>query len=677
MAEEAAPAAKDDVAASGASAQLRDRYHVYPESPLPDLDSPNAQAFLAEDRKDAARPLFALVCRSDLPPRTLVMRTMKGVQGAGIMQLVEWGVMPWPPSGRKQMVVVYDRPQGGRVMTSLTAQFRRIDEFDVVRRAIAPLVAALKEINTRGVTHRAIRPTNMFWMEKGERLAFGDCVTGPPALDQPAVFETIESGLCHRAGRGSGSFSNDLYSFGVSLVMLMLGRNPVAGYDDDTILRLKIAQGSYGTLVGEERLPIAVIEVLRGLLCDDEDERWTMDGLDLWLSGRRMSPLQPRLEKRAARGFSFSGKEYITCRDLSYAMARNHVAAAQPILDGKLELWLRRSLEDKERPALVTAALRTILGATDKRNVNDILVARVAMLLDHSAPIRYKGLNILPDGFGPMLALLMAEKLDLKLYAETILFDLPKHWFETRQRYNPEASLLDQHFKELKSYLTQTQWAAGMERCLYEMNESLPCQSALVIEDYIIDVREVVPAVDNAAKKADHKSWPMDRHLAAFIAARANFDVSRQIAGLNDTDKTKQLLSLLSLFALLQWRAGMEPAYNLAQWIGTQLEPVVKAYHSRDIRKNIEKELARVIKGGNLVDLYHLVDSPDERQKDNDGFHMAQNQYAAAEAEIRKLEAGRKAREEHAIRAGRQTASLASVLIALLTITITVIVTVW
>ncbi len=402
---------------AGPPGVLRDRYTIRSNQPLPELSSPNAEAFTAEDKRDPNRRLVALICKPELPPRVNVMRALKGVNVLGLQQMVEWGPMTWPPVGRQCMTVIYDRPAGGRVVTSLRGESRRVDEYDITRKVIEPLAAAIKELTSRGITHRAMRPTNLFFMDAaGDRLAFGDCVTAPPAFDQPMLFESVESGMCAPIARGSGTYADDLYALGVTILFLLLGRNPVAHLDDEALLRQKIQFGSYATLVGDERLPLPMIEVLRGLLCDDANQRWDIESLDLWLQGRRLSPLQQRVEKRAARAFPFQGKEYLNCRELAVAMARNWDLAIPPVLEGKLELWLRRAIEDKERAAAVADVVRSALaGGADKRAAADLMLSKVLMLLDPGAPIRYKGFNGMPDGFGSALAALMATHGDTRL----------------------------------------------------------------------------------------------------------------------------------------------------------------------------------------------------------------------------------------------------------------------
>ncbi len=671
-------AGREAPAQAGPPGVLRDRYVIRSNQPLPDLSAPNADAFAAEDKRDSNRRLYALICKPELPPRVNVMRALKGVSTLCLQSMIEWGPMAWAPAGRQCMTVVYERPAGNRVMTSLRGEARRIDEYDITRKVIEPLVNGIKELTNRGITHRAIRPTNLFFMDSGgDRLAFGDCVTSPPAFDQPLVCESVESAMCLPVSRGSGTYADDLYALGVTILFLLLGRNPVAHYDDEALLRAKIQMGSYATLVGDERLALPMIEVLRGLLCDDPDQRWDIASLDLWLQGRRLSPLQPRIEKRAARAFPFQGKEYLNCRELSAAMAKNWDLAIPPVLEGKLELWLRRAIEDKERAAVVADVVRMALGSgTDKRVATDLMLCKVLMLLDANAPIRYKGFSAMPDGYGAALAALMATRGDYRLLVESIVRDVPKLWFEARSD-QPDAS--EANFRELRAYLTQTGMGFGIERCLYEMNDALPCQSPLLGEEYVVELRELLPALNAAAGRRSEgsKQWPCDRHIAAFMGARARSDIDRNLQALADPDGGTGLMALINLFAVFQYRLGPEQLPGLTGWLGALAQPAIAAYHSREKRKELEKELPRLVRKGSIVELYSLLDDANARAKDGSEFTWAQTQYQAAEDEIRRLQSDEEEREREADRIGKQTAAVTGIIIGMVTVTITVIMTVW
>ena len=145
------------------------------------------------------------------------------------------------------------------------------------------------------VTHRAVRADNIFFMDKERKtVVLGDCVTAPPGADNPPVFETIERSMASPGGRGKGNFTDDLFALAVSMVFIVQGSNPVSALSEDELVIARVVQGSYATISVGTRIPMALLEPLRGLLSDNLDERWTMEELGLWLDGQRLTPLQKR-----------------------------------------------------------------------------------------------------------------------------------------------------------------------------------------------------------------------------------------------------------------------------------------------------------------------------------------------------------------------------------------------
>lgn len=677
--ESAAPPTQNESVPAGPPITLRDRFLIFPTRPLPSLSTPSSQAYGVEDRRDPSRQLYALVCRPTLPSRIVAARALTDLQVPGFQALVDWGTVHWPAAGRCCFVVVYDRPLGPCLMSDPEAEFPRYGETEFVRNILSPLAGALKEIHSRGVTHRAIRLSNIFFLV-GERegIALGDCLTTPPAFDQPPLFETIASATCQPAGRGAGKVSDDWYSLGVVFMLLLLGRNPVAHLSDEELLARKIAVGSYSALVGDERLPVSLIEMLRGLLCDDANERWDADALGQWMDGRRLNPLQPHIAKRAKRPFGFADREFKTARELAFAFAERWEEAIPYVTDGRLELWLRRSIEDKEAAQQVATAVRdatTNMG--DRRVLMDVMMARVSIILDPTGPIRYKNFAAMPDGFGNALAVMIAEGGDVRVFAEVILREIPSHWIAQQDEYSAEYSKLSAHFRDMRELLQQTGLGGGIERCLYETNADVPCMSPLVAEEYVYEIKSILAALNTAARKTDPKSWPIDRHLAAFIASRGSSDMSRQVMSLNDPTPQRATLAVLSLLASLQWRTGPEEAHGLASWLGGLVGPVIQSYHSRTRRRAMEREIPRLVRKGSLVELYRLLDDPDERRKDDEEFAWAKAQYLAAVREEADLQSANERREEIALMMGQQSAALISVIISLFTISMLVIVRVW
>src|SRR5579859_1989208 len=662
---------------SGAVATLRDRYLIFPGNPIPELSTPNAKAFVAEDRRERDKEIYALIVKPGFTPRIPVLRVLKGVDNPGLLPLLEWGACDWPPANRKVMAMIYAKPLGGCVWDPKTGStLKRIDDADITKKIIGPAVAALKLLKTQGLTHRAIRPTNMFWASaERDRVVLGDAASCPPAYEQPMALEPIESGLAMPAGRGDGTNANDVYSFGASLASLIQNRDFTNVANEEMMIRHKMVLGSYSALAGEARMPLPLVEILRGTLCDDAQERWDTDAMDLWQSGRRLTPLVPRIEKRAVRSFSVAGKEYMTSRELAMGIYTAWDSALAQIGDGKLETWLTRAMDSKEKGTAVSIVLAGDPTAVDRRIAADISLAKVCMLLDPMAPIRYKSLSVMIDGFRWLLPMVMANGGDVRTVAEALMRELPKAWFETREAYNPDNSVMDSGFRTQKGHLDRALIGNGIERVLYEMNESVPCLSPLVADDYVLELRDLLPALNAYAKKKGEANagLAIDRHIAAFVAARANFEVERIIGDLGVADEGRKIMAMINLLAMIQWRVGISGMSSLTMWLAHMAKPAVAGFHNREKRRQIEEELPKAGREGNIVELSRLLDSAEERGADMRGFEEAKANWLEAFRQVRDIEEGHEDLRDTAARTGQQIASLISITIAFIAISVTLL----
>src|SRR5437763_1208946 len=77
------------------------------------------------------------------------------------------------------------------------------------------------------------------------QVILGAAWVAPPASLQPALYEPPYSAMCLPCGRGEGSIADDVYSLGVALIALALGRTPLAGLEERAVLQQKLGLGSY------------------------------------------------------------------------------------------------------------------------------------------------------------------------------------------------------------------------------------------------------------------------------------------------------------------------------------------------------------------------------------------------------------------------------------------------
>lgn len=677
VAEEAMPSdIPEGEALTAVSAVMNDRYVIDGARPLPTLDTASAKAYAVVDRENQGDQLFGLVCSPGIPVRTEMLQRLKDQSIRGLMQVIEWDAIDWPPAGGKTMCIVYERPLGGRVIDSVAQGKARIGEYDVVNRLIEPLTSAISSLEAMAQPHRSIRPGNLHFLDQARTIiVLGDCCSGPPGYSQPAIFETIERCTASQSGRGIGASANDIYALGVTIIITLLGYNPGRDKSLGEMLAIKLERGSYAAICGNARIPIALVEPLRGMLNDDEPNRWTTEEVRSWLDGRKRTPQQRKGQPKADTPYIFARRPYTSPRALAYAFSCDPEETIRTIKsDENFDVWLRRSLSNDDLADRVKYVMEQARLASGNPSADaTVVAARICSMLDPKGPIRFQRYAMMPDSLAFALPVEIIVNNNKQMMADLISREVYESWFKVQERMPPDFLIWQRNFVQCKRFLAIREAGYGIERCMYEMNQALACQSPVLKNRFVSTIRELLPALDITATEVDGDVRPLDRHILAFIAARFDEDIQPHLRALGAPDEQRRTIGMLSLLAFIQWKTNVTTLHGLTSWVGGLLQPAINSYHSRTTRKEIEKAIPQLVRQGSLPELFNLIDNAEKRRIDDDGFAAAQETFNAAETEIQEIESDDGLHQSKLLRSGQKITSMAAILLAMVIIMIMLI----
>ena len=129
--------------------------------------------------------------------------------------------------------------------------------------------------------------------------------------------------------------------------------------DASAILRRKLALGSYAALVGEERLPPVINDLVRGMLAEDPEHRPPPVLLADPMAARARR-VAARPQRRGQRPLDVAGAPVWDARTLAHAIAIDPDEGGRLLRSGTVDRWLRRYLGDS---ALAAAAGRNAAAA--------------------------------------------------------------------------------------------------------------------------------------------------------------------------------------------------------------------------------------------------------------------------------------------------------------------------
>ena len=641
---------------------------ILPDTRMPEYDAGEVKAYKAIGRDKAN--YFALVCERHLVPRSWATSSYAAMTNPLLVPLAGAGVVDWTPARQQRYVLVYRDVLGKRLLRG-DAHGLGWRQDDVINIVVKPMVTVLNDFRNRDFVHGAIRPSNMFYAgnaPKPDKIMLGDCLSLPSSYEQPVLYQTIERGMVAPVARGEATLTDDLYAFGVSLAVFMRSSDAIEKMTDDDIIRAKIEFGSYGAITGGERFKGSILELLRGVLHDDQAQRWTLDEIMAWLDGRRLSPKQSLKEKKAPRPVLFSGEKYYQSRILAMNFDKNPPDVVRLVESDDLQQWLERSLEDDVVLERMTNGIKAAREKGIGPGYEDRLAATLSIALDPYAPLRYRGLHMTGDGVGKALGRAMVLKQDIQPYADLFTQNIAFNWVTVQENHHLDTGSLISRFDNCRSFVRHGKTGYGIERCLYLLCPEINCLSEKILNYYVTTPEEMILAFEELCRSGKAPAMFLDRHSAAFLSVKDPKVIDSHLFDIASSEDHKKILGNLRCLATIQKRSSMPPFPGIAQAFMDVSETLCQRYHDREVRARLQKSMAKFAVEGDLTKMAEIFNNADILARDMSGFRAAMNEYAALRDEDEQLEISLADQANFGRTTGHEVAAIVSSIIAAIAI---------
>jgi len=597
------------------------------------------QCYGALDRKDRDLGLMAIAVEPNTQARTVIITSLIAVPIEGVLNPVAHGGYSGPGHAPANYVICARPPgpslatQSGR--TSGGGRLALMSDLELIECVLRPAARTLDALAQRRLTHRAIRPDNLFSAARGQPAVLGAAWAGPPAALQPAIYEPPYSAQCHRYGRGGGTIADDIYALGVSLLSLALGEERLTRTGEEQMLRRKLHSGSFAALVEDARLSSALSDLLRGMLAEDPDHRpppvlLTDPGA---ARARRVAARPPR---RAQRPLMIGGLEAWNARSVAHALAVSPDEGALAIAGGAIDRWLRRMLGDVTLAHRFDAAMtsRDYEGA-DGHHAEQLRLARAAAALDPLAPFPWRGVTFWPEALGPMLA---AGAPDIRTRIEEVIAtDAVTAWATVRPE-RCDLNVLLPEMRQIRAWFITRGMAGAMPRVLYGLNHGLPCQSALTGGLLVNRLAEALLALEQTANTPDQrKGLPADPHLISFIAVHSEHRHQQELLGFIKCRPEALPIMLLRLFASIQTATAAPPLPHLSAWLAALCVDRIEQWQGKENRGRLAASIKAAAEAGSLRKMLELIEDHEGRAGDRANAEKAAAQVTRIDRELAKI----------------------------------------
>ena len=518
------------------------------------------------------------------------------------------------------------------------SQAGRGDSAALVQRVARSAAGALARLDRGGFTHRSINPFNLFPASDGVEL--GPFWSTPPAFAQPAVFEPIVSASCHPAGRGPGTIADDIYALGVTLLSLFLGEVPLADLPEVEVIERKLWHGSAAALMRGHSLPSAFSELIGAMISDEPSQRPRPERLE-----GSIGVLGPNASSRrrinAALPLMIGEREVWTTTQLAWTIATDGEVVLRALLQGQVEAWLRRGLNEivlAERVENLVRPGGKAAAAPEGRDAEALFLARAGNLLDAPSPITWKGMRFLPDGLPGLLGAMVAGDEAFRVSVTGLL----------------ESGVAGPQSCWSKSFAADRPrpWTRfAMARLAYELNPAAACASASLAGRPVASIDELLRALEDASEGVDGP--PLDGEMAAFIAAKQRSPI---VSGELFDDRGQ--LKALAHFSI-EMRVTHLP--RLARRLAGPMLRDNGSWPGVTGRARRQVRIEQVVRSGDLPMLHDMASNTGELTRERRRQTEAHTQIRMLRLQHEALAKARDARTRDARRFGRETTSIVAI----------------
>ncbi len=574
---------------------------------------------------------IAYVMAPHIVPRFSLMETQSKIENPHLLQGYAAHPIRVQESPYNQTLIIAQKP-GEISLTSQEARhFFQIHK-NVAEWLIRPIVKILRDFEQLNLTHRAIHPARITFDDFSfQNLNLGYGFLTPPGFLQPACYEPIQTCFAELTARGTGLPSYDLYALGITILSLLKDPKFLQSLSSADSNKRRLSEGSYAFFLEKQSFSERITELLKGLICDDLNQRWSLDDLESWADFNKVHARHRPPQKMTVKPFLYQGQEYSSAPLLLHQMGTDWVGAQDVIFSEEFRVWMRRNSDKHEN----TVGIEDAKASASRAETNirqDAIISYCLMALDPEQPLYFKGLVFTLDGIGDYLAAYFYDTQKRSNAAALLSSKALLFWLSLKEQKSPQVLRFNKLYQESATFLSKRGMGFGIERCLYELNPHIPCLSPLLNALAMDDRSDMLDALNHYAAHNPRQlssKLPVDRHLVAYAATHYDFIKDDFLNGFPDerASKEQKIIGCLRFLSLIEKNTDPRSLKDLYDWVHNLSLQSIGIYRSKKRRDIIKKLLESQHNPCPIDRLLDWIDNTTEKKRDMDEFMEAKKHH--------------------------------------------------
>lgn len=575
---------------------------------------------------------IAAILSNRVPCRMLEIKSLLGEGGVNFVapELIE--ISSISKLKEQRLVVVSLKPKGVAIAEYIN-EHGPFSETKIANDILPQILKALYTLESLGVVHGSINPNTIYYDEDTGIVSLDHCLTYPCGYFQPTIYEPFERMIASPIGKDKDNHAADYYALGVTLLyMLTGGKLSTDNLSQNEIIDARFEKSTDDILLGNLPLSGRMRLLLRGLMRDKKLDRWQASKIADWLRGKKINLPIVTLYPNAKRPYRVKECDVFNSGMLAHQFHKDWDSASNYLREPSLIRWIEHMLGNESMAEKINYNLKSLNYTRGSANVTETeFVSKCLVALDHEMPLRIHNFAFCPSSVNMALAhsLSTPERSYLQAVQQAISCGLVSFSVEMmddhhRNHHTPLANEYD----KVRKILGKHELGFGIERCLYELNPWLPCQSPIFLADHITSINEMILRLEELAAEGREVSL-LDSHIAGFIACKVGLQREISIKSIKPYKEFAESAAIkaIAFYATIQEATRNLKLPNLAKYLASEAEAVINLFRCKTIKESLRQKVKHAASMGSLQHLLKAITNVRDIQADRAGFRVAVQHY--------------------------------------------------
>lgn len=610
---------------------LLEKYKIDTNSPIQRLHTEFAKYYSAK-HQDSTEEFFAVVCELNFQPSIDLLEQLKHkAPSESCVKLYTYGLVRMSVDNKYHMVVIIESYDYQKTLAQhFETRGSGLDVYTIIHTLLPTILQVIHFCDQNKLNCGVLHPKNILMIENNQ-FCIREFFASPPHFFQDKMFLAPEISDCSPYAMTTWNVSADIYALGMLLYSSFIGTTKtLEDVSNNTFYNaIRLEEGSYQILTTmQHRIPLALSGVLKNTL-NNIEERWKAHELSHFILGKNI-PTR-RLKNAPTHSVPFSNKNYTKITALISAMYNAWGEATTFVAGESFYKWITKQINNdtSDDAAVILTLISNKKGTSNFQGIHEYLI-KIMVAIDGKSTIRTNTFCITIESIASIMChALIAHKNSL---LESIIGIVTKKWWQkTVISFKNTDNITIEYLQRITTLTNVYQdnlnsASCGIERLVYTLNPYLPCQSPLVVNDYVITLHDLLSSLNNAiGRNIDHTV--IDRHIIAFLSSRLdNIQRERDIYIQRDAETLSQTLTAQGLL-LLSRAQELNPNIqinHIVTFIEKRLiELIEKHLHNVKLIEIISNRITEAARDTNLSQIVSIISNTRIFQNDKMGYKKA------------------------------------------------------